>query len=167
MCLLGSFGVGKTSLVRRYVYNLFEEKYLSTIGVQISQKLLSPIANPTTGRLEQLNLILWDLAHLEQFDQVIKKYFHGAHGAIIVYDLTRPETIESLNEIKEAFLEAAPSAKPILVANKLDLSKNSQELLKTGRELAETLDSECIATSAKTGENVEEMFGTLAHKLLW
>ena len=92
ICLLGSFAVGKTSLIERFVYNRYDEKYLTTIGVKISQKVLAPIDDPQGGRMIQHTFLIWDIAGLEKFDKVVKNYFRGAAGALAVADLTRPES---------------------------------------------------------------------------
>ena len=89
VCLLGDFAVGKTSLVRRFVLNIFEDRYLSTIGVKVSRKT---VVTPGPGDLIELTLMLWDLAGSEEFDQVRASYLRGASGAVLVCDLTRPET---------------------------------------------------------------------------
>ena len=93
VCLLGSFAVGKTSLVERFVHNRFDEKYLTTIGVKISQKALPPIESKRDRQMIQHTFLIWDIAGLEKFDSVEMSYFRGAAGALVVADLTRPETI--------------------------------------------------------------------------
>ena len=70
ICLLGAFAVGKTSLVERFVYDRFDEKYLTTIGEKISQKLLPPVQDTRSGQLCQHNVLIWDIAGLEKFDRV-------------------------------------------------------------------------------------------------
>lgn len=165
ICMLGTFGVGKTSLVRQFVYQKFDERYLSTIGVQISNKTIEPLREPQSGRIVQINLILWDLAHLEKFDAVVKNYFHGSHGAVIVYDLTRPQTFGDYEALTEPFFGANPNAKVVLVGNKIDLSENDESRQELSAR-AERLNCSCFFTSAKTGQDVERMFTTLAESLL-
>ncbi len=81
ICLLGDYAVGKTSLVRRFVYNMFEDKYLSTIGVKVSRKV---VAVPRGDDVVELVLMLWDLAGSEEFDSVRASYLRGAAGALVV-----------------------------------------------------------------------------------
>ena len=165
VCMLGTFGVGKTSLVRRFVHQIFDERYLSTIGVQISSKSLAPIQTPVTGRIIHMNMILWDLAHLEKFDAAVKNYFHGAHGAIIVYDLTRPQTYGEYEALIGPFFETNPNAKSVMVGNKSDLSDN-EAARREIEDAAARLNCASFFTSAKTGEEVERTFMTLAEMLI-
>ena len=86
ICMLGSFSVGKTSLVRQFVEGQFTDKYLSTIGVKVSRKT---VERPQS----QLKFLIWDLAGGDDFTQVGNNYLRGAKGALIVCDLTRAETL--------------------------------------------------------------------------
>lgn len=119
ICLLGAFAVGKTSLTDRFVYGRFEEKYLTSVGVKISQKLMPPVQAPSGGRMVQHAFLIWDIAGLEKFDHVADNYFRGAAGALAVADLTRPETIDDLKRFATRFRFVNPEAKLILVGNKL------------------------------------------------
>ena len=121
ICLLGSFAVGKTSLIERFVYDRFDEKYLTTIGVKISQKALPPIEEPNRSRMIQHTFLIWDIAGLEKFDNVVNNYFRGAAGALFVADLTRAETIEHLEHLYERFFAFNPDAVVIVLGNKLDI----------------------------------------------
>ena len=165
VCLLGTFAVGKTSLVRQFIYQKFEESYLSTMGVQLSSKLVDPVKDPKTGRVNHVNLILWDLAHLEKFDTTVKTYLHGAHAAVVVLDLTRPQSFSEYDEIIRQFFDSAPKAKIVLVGNKSDLT-DDQDARQHIQKLAADLECAAFFASAKTGENVEEMFFSLAQSLI-
>ena len=88
ICLLGAFGVGKTSLVRRYVDTIFSDTYLTTVGVKIDKKVM------TVGS-EQMALILWDIAGEDAVSAVRVTYLRGAAGYLLVVDGTRPETLET------------------------------------------------------------------------
>ncbi len=165
ICMLGSFGVGKTSLVRRFVYNKFEEKYLSTIGVHISHKTIE-ISDANQALSEQLKLILWDIAHIEKFNSVIKNYFRGSNGAIIVYDLSRPQTFKNTESFLKPYLEMNPKSKNIFVGNKIDLI-DEPEILK--EQLLQNIphnNSQLVMTSAKTGNNVETLFQKIGTMLI-
>lgn len=159
ICLLGEFGVGKTSLVRRFVYNKFEEKYLSTIGVHISNKM---IMIPVGETAHQLNLILWDLAHIDKFTAMIKNYFRGANGAIVVFDLTRRQPVQDAASFLDPFLEMNPSAHLILAGNKVDLVQEQSVPMEQLLQVSKTYQAPFKLTSAKTGENVEQLFSELA-----
>jgi small GTP-binding protein len=127
ICMVGSFGVGKTSLVEKFVYNRFDDKYLSTLGVKVSQKLLPPVHHPHIDLPRQFMFLLWDIAGIDKFDTITKNYYRGAAGALAVADLTRPETIKNLTEYFEKFLTLNPEGKLIILGNKDDLVPNDEE----------------------------------------
>lgn len=93
VCLLGDFGVGKTSLVRRFVHGLFDDRYLSTVGVKVSRKM---VMVPQLADLVEMTMMLWDLAGSEEFDHMRASYLRGAVGAILVCDVARPATVDNL-----------------------------------------------------------------------
>lgn len=163
--MLGSFGVGKTSLVRQFVFKKFDEQYLSTIGVQIIQKDLE-IFSPVTQKDISIKLILWDLAHIEQYDKVIENYFRGANGAIIIFDMTRPQTFSDIERYLSLFLNVNPESKLVLVANKCDLIANDVINLEQLLHFGKLYQAPHYITSAKTGENVEQVFIKMAQLLL-
>lgn len=163
ICLIGLYSVGKTSMVRQFVYNKFEDKYLSTIGVHISKKKISVDFESDKQTIE---LFIWDIANIDKFDNVVNNYLRGAHGAILVTDITRPKTIENIKEFADKFLEINPNAKIIFVGNKIDLV----DQLKFDKE--QYISSVCdnnqklLFTSAKTGENIEEVFVKLGEQII-
>ena len=165
ICLLGSFAVGKTSLVERFVYDRFDEKYLTTIGVKISQKVLPPIQDSASGRLCQHNFLIWDIAGLEKFDRVAVNYFRGASGALAVADLTRPETIGDLVKFCKKFLSASPQATLVVLGNKKDIFHQDEPTLAELKRLADGYSTDLLLTSAKTGEQVENAFEILSGKI--
>jgi small GTP-binding protein len=169
VCLLGDFAVGKTSLVRRFVYDLFDDKYISTIGVKVSRKT---VAVPRDDQIVELTLMLWDLAGSEEFDRVRASYLRGSAGAVLVCDLTRPETLHGLRRYAEELLAASPGAQVILAANKRDLVEPFPaedlpvlDLEEIERE-ASRLESPYRLTSAKTGDDVEDLFRRLGQLLV-
>ena len=116
ICILGDFAVGKTSLIQRFVHQRFSEKYLSTIGVQLSRKTLK---YPHLI----IHLILWDLAGGNNFRTLRTSYLRGVTGAIIVCDLTRHNTFPFLEEYTNQVREVNPKATIIFVGNKVDLTE--------------------------------------------
>src|SRR5512136_332396 len=110
VCLLGDFAVGKTSLVRRFIYDRFEDKYLSTIGVKVSRKT---VVVHNTDRVFDLSILLWDMAGSEEFDRYRVSYLRGVAGAILVCDLTRPETLAHLQFFVRDLLKVNANA-PII-----------------------------------------------------
>lgn len=155
VCLLGDYAVGKTSLVRRFVYNLFEDKYLSTIGVKVSRKV---VAVPRGDDIVELVVMLWDLAGSEEFDSVRASYLRGAAGALLVCDVTQKPTLAAIPGYVEQLRAINPRAAIVLAGNKQDLAEqrmlSEEELERTATELGAAY----FPTSARTGAGVEEAF---------
>ena len=153
--LTGSFGVGKTSLFNRFIYQQFSDKYLTTIGVKVNNKTIK-IED------ESISMMVWDVAGEVSQDKVPASYFLGASGIIYVMDLSRPLTFLNIESDIQFLRDLLPNGTIIIVANKKDLV--SEEQLETIRqELARPFD---YSTSAKTGENVEELFIEMGKRLL-
>jgi small GTP-binding protein len=169
VCLLGDFAVGKTSLVRRFVYDLFDDKYISTIGVKVSRKT---VVIPGKDEMVELAMMLWDLAGSEEFDRVRTSYVRGASGAVLVCDFTRPGTLHNLRSYADDLLSVSPGAQIIVAANKRDLLASEPDgqasYLEPDlvEEVAHSLRAPCYLTSAKTGTEVEEMFRQLGLLLI-
>ena len=157
ICMIGSPGVGKTSLVRRFVYDLFSDKYLTTIGVKISQKVCPPIQTPDK-QLVQFSLLVWDIEGAQEVGPALHSYLMGASGALLVSDLTRRETIDVIPQLMEGLRRASPKAHIILAGNKLDLVNMDAETLEQQAEIAGQNNLSCFLTSAKQGQNVESAF---------
>jgi small GTP-binding protein len=162
VCLLGSFAVGKTSLVDRFVHNKFEEKYLTTIGVKISQKILPPLQDQRRQQTIQHTFFIWDIAGLEKFDHVALNYFRGAAGGLAVADLTRDESIENLHVFCDKFLSVNPESSLIVLGNKSDIFQQDGQTLTALKQVAAHYATDSILTSAKTGDNVEKAFMKLS-----
>ena len=162
ICLLGSFAAGKTSLTTRFVHDRFEEKYLITIGVKISEKTMPPLALTEKGKFIQHTFLLWDIAGCDKFDSVTKNYYRGAAGALAVADLTRPETIGELQNFCDRFLTVNPDAQLVIVGNKLDIFQNHDRTLSDLKKAAARYSAVFELTSAKTGKGVEDAFLTLS-----
>jgi len=158
VCLLGDFAVGKTSLVRRFVYDLFADKYISTIGVKVSRKTVTV---RRADEIVELTIMLWDLASREEFDRVRASYLRGSAGAVLVCDLTRPETLDSVQLYAQELHAISPDAHLIVAANKRDLLEPSPETEQV-QAAAAHLGAPYYLTSAKTGDGVEALFRRLA-----
>lgn len=157
ICMLGGFSVGKTSLVKRYVESVFSETYLTTVGVKIDKKTVE------LGDLV-VHLILWDLAGEDDVSSLRMSYLRGTAGYVLVADGTRPKTLEmalSLRQRVEAEYGALPFA---LLLNKHDLA--DQWAIRDD-EIEDLRRSGCWvrASSARTGENVEDAFTDLAARI--
>ena len=161
ICLLGDFSVGKTSLVERYVYNRFSGRYLSTIGVKISRKSIDIIPDA------KVNMLIWDLAGSEEFSGVQSIYLQGTQGAIFVCDLTRPDTLSSLEKYHQQLEAIRPGIPIILAGNKADLEDERELTQALLEEQARHFNAVAvIMTSAKTGQDVQNAFEELAKHLV-
>ena len=159
ICMLGDFAVGKTSLVTRFVEGIFDDKYLSTIGVKITRKELTLDHNII------LRLMLWDLAGSERYIGVQASYIQGASGAFLVCDLSRPNTIQMFKAYQSRLHEVNPHVCIVVIGNKADLVAGDTQLEQIKSLLAEYNHPYCI-TSAKTGQGVDEAFNLLAQNIL-
>lgn len=151
--LLGNEGVGKTSLVKRYVHSIFSDEYLTTIGIKISKKVVE------VGDTE-VNLMLWDIAGNMMSKTLYNNYLKGAHGVFLVCDAMRLETHESiLLERNNHLATDFQSTETAIIVNKSDLiTGNVADHLK-GFEYD-------FLTSAKNGVNVEMAFQSMAERIL-
>jgi small GTP-binding protein len=145
--LVGNFGVGKTSLIRRFVENSFSEDYLSTIGVSISKKT---IGNAT--------IMIWDIEGHTEFKPIYKQYLLGSKGFIIVADLLREETIQQIKNHISLCKEVIDDAPICIALNKSDMPHTlSPSKLQEIQNLSPDV-IEVLKTSAKSGDAVEQLF---------
>jgi len=159
ICLIGDFGVGKTSLVGRFVNNEFSDKYLTTVGVKMDTKLVEVEAEL------KVKLVLWDIAGDSSLTAKVKSYLRGTSGFVFVADGTRFITVESLFMLK-AEIDVLLGAKPfVILINKYDLIEQwdvPQALI----DEKITQNWPIFYSSAKTGENIETAFLTLCNKMV-
>lgn len=158
ICLIGSFAVGKTSLVRRFVRGGFDEKYQTTIGVKIDKK-------EVVLEDETLQFIIWDLEGPDEFAELKTAYLRGAAGYLLVADATRPNTLNMARELQKTVAKTLDGVPFLLLVNKADLSAERRidsEQLKTCSAAGWTI----LEASAKTGRNVEEAFEMLGEKVM-
>ena len=165
ICMLCVFGVGKTSLTERFVYNKFDESYLSTLGARVSQKRLSPV-ELADHSLVQVEMLIWDIEGFEPDSPLMHQYYRGAAGALLIGDLTRPDTLATLPKIATVFNGIAPGAPVVVVANKQDLAGKGARGFEVLRDVAREMDCPHQLASAKTGEGVQESFEALGRKLV-
>lgn len=153
--LLGHFGVGKTSLMKRFIDDTFSEDYKVTLGVQIQKKVVE------LKSTKKISLIIWDVEGNTSVKNTRLSYLLGSNGFIYVFDATRIDTFIDINDEIEFLKENYPKAKIKVIGNKLDLvSKQSLIDILALKEIK----FDCL-TSAKSGENVKEMFQDLAQEL--
>ena len=148
--LVGNFGVGKTSLIRRFVENSFSEEYLSTIGVSISKKTLG---NAT--------IMIWDIEGHTEFKPIYKQYLLGAKGFIIVADLLREESMDAIESHIKLSHEVVKDAPVCIALNKSDMPHTLDDAKLTSIKNLSPSVIKVLKTSAKSGDAVEELFLTL------
>lgn len=158
ICMLGAFAVGKTSLVRRYVQNLFSDKYLTTVGVKIDKK-------PVSVKGRSVDLILWDIYGEDDFQAVRPSYLRGASGCLLVVDGTRRYTLDTAYALLKRTQETVGHIPVIFVFNKSDLM-DAWEIEPARLDALENQGAVVIRTSAKEGAGVESAFTTLAEMML-
>lgn len=158
ICMLGSFSVGKTSLVRRFVESLYEEKYLTTVGVKVDKKDVRVDGAEVT-------LMLWDLAGEDDFQKLRMTYLNGASGYLLVADGTRRATLEKALELQGRVQSALGSLPFVLALNKCDLAADWDIAEETEQGL-HARGWSVLRSSAKTGEAVEEAFQSLTRAML-
>jgi small GTP-binding protein len=158
VCMLGSFAVGKTSLVRRFVESIFSEEYLTTVGVRVDKKVIS-VEN------QDVTVMLWDLGGDDEIQPLRMSYLAGASGLFFVADGTRRATLTNVIEIKEAADKLLGPVPFVLVLNKFDLADQWETDAQKELELA-SCGWTIFYTSAKTGEGVEQAFYTLAQAIV-
>ena len=167
ICLVGDFSVGKTSLIRRFVERQFKDQYLSTVGVKISRKSIEVLRQETEEK-DLLQLLIWDIEGQTKFKGITPSYLQGAKGAVIVADVTRAETLAHLQDHLNLFFSINPQGFSIVALNKADLlsSEELTTLLDNHKysHLSQVIPT--YTTSAKTGNNVDQIFQTLAHKII-
>jgi len=158
ICILGSFAVGKTSLVQRFVKGIFSEKYLTTLGVKIDKQSV---------RVDdkELELIVWDLAGEDEFMKIRNSYLRGAAGYMLVVDGTRWETLDTAIDLKRRVDKEVAELPFILLINKSDM-KSHWTIENAHLEKLQSKGWNVMETSAKKSENVGEAFKALSVQLL-
>ena len=156
ICLLGGFGVGKTSLVSRYVHSIFSDKYLTTVGVKIDKKSVTVDGT-------DVDLVIWDLYGQDDYQKVRMSYLRGASGYLLVADGTRRSTLDTALALHDSAQATVPNAAFTLVVNKADLAH--WEITDGLLDVLVQRGWRVLKTSAKTGSDVEDAFVTLARAM--
>ena len=159
LLLIGDSGVGKSCLLLRFADDTYTESYISTIGVDFKIRTIQ-----LDGKT--IKLQIWDTAGQERFRTITSSYYRGAHGIIVVYDVTE---MESFNNVKQWLHEidryATEGVNKLLVGNKSDLVAKRQVDTASAKDLADGLSIPFLETSAKNAENVERSFMTMASEI--
>ena len=158
ICMLGSFAVGKTSLVRRFVESIYSDVYQTTVGVKIDKKNIQVNGS-------EVSLVLWDIYGEDDYQKMRWSYLRGASGYLLVADGTRKATLEKARELEQRAREEAGEIPFVFVINKCDLLQD-WEVDDSFEAQMRAQNWSLLRSSAKTGEGVEEAFSLLVQKML-
>ena len=157
--LLGDSSVGKTCFLMRYADNTFQEIHMSTIGLDYKLK------NVQLDGGKIVKVQIWDTAGQDRFRSITKNYYKGAHGIILIYDVTSRKTFENVkNWVEQIKEEVSDKVNIILVGNKIDDEKNRKVSTEEGKQMADSCELEFFETSAKSGVNIDSTFNELVKK---
>lgn len=159
LLIIGDSGVGKSCLLLRFADDTYTESYISTIGVDFKIKTIE-----LEGKT--IKLQIWDTAGQERFRTITSSYYRGAHGIIIVYDVTDRESFDNVKQwMNEIDRYACEKVNTLLVGNKCDMESKRQVSYEEGQQFADEYGMPFLETSAKNATNVEKAFITMAGKI--
>ncbi len=159
ICLIGAYGVGKTSLITRFVKQTFSEKYLSSLGVKIDTKEIA-LADQKVCKL-----VIWDIAGKESYSSTDKSYIKGAAGCLLVVDGTRSATVDIALNLRKELNDSLGDLPCVCAINKFDLRDEWEMTDELESKLNDQLDW-VFTTSALSGDHVESAFNRLAELLV-
>lgn len=165
ICLLGDPGVGKTSLIRRYVLDQFDDSYLSTMGAKVTKKVIEMEHNDPDIKV-RMNLMIWDVAGQKEYFQFHEMYLKGMEGVLLVCDVTRRATADSMKRWVSTVSKSAGNVPIIFLVNKIDLMDSADFDVDELEREAVHMGIPLYRTSAKTGENVQKVFPKMGEMLL-
>jgi len=159
LLLIGDSGVGKSCLLLRFADDTYTDSYISTIGVDFKIRTIE-----LDGKT--IKLQIWDTAGQERFRTITSSYYRGAHGIIVVYDITDQESFNNVKQwLQEIERYACDNVNKLLVGNKCDLTSKRAVAHDTAKEYADHLGIPFLETSAKSATNVEQAFLTMAAEI--
>ncbi|MFQ6106686.1 MAG: Rab family GTPase [Thermoplasmata archaeon] len=162
ICLIGEFAVGKTSLIQRYVYDTFSDRYIQTVGAKITKKSLL-LHYPDLSTDLDIDLTIWDIMGEKGFRELLKEaYFYGAQGILAVCDMTREDTFYELPTWINAVDKVTGRVPIVFLGNKIDLTDMRKVEDDDMKMMGDSYGSQYLLTSARTGENVENAFLEMA-----
>jgi small GTP-binding protein len=162
--LVGEQGVGKTSLVHRFVSGAYDESYIRTLGVVVSKKTVALDALPQAIHVDMMiSDIMGEQAFLDLFGGA---YFQGTHGVLAVFDVTRKSTLSALGAWIAKMRHTVGPLPVCILGNKIDLRELRETTEQDAAEALRPFGCPILYTSAKTGENVEEAFHGLAKAII-
>ncbi len=163
VCLVGDRGVGKTSLVRRYVLDVFSDRYVRTLGTKVSKKEVDLVVPQEDLRIHAL-IQVWDIMGHQGFRELLRAaYFHGCQGLLAVCDVTEQPTLGSIDTWVDGAFNVAGNVPVHLLVNKADLEPTVRE--RDVQAFAEPRHMPYVYTSAKRGDNVMRAFEDLARRI--
>jgi small GTP-binding protein len=168
VCLVGEAAVGKTSLIRRYVQDEFDDRYITTLGAKVSKKELL-YDYPDQGTQIRMDMTIWDIMGEKGFRDLLKEaFFHGAKGTLAVADLTRYSTLKELDDWVQSVFNVVGEIPLVFAINKVDLKDEVMVLFgdKEIEQAVRAFGAPYFYCSAKTGENVETLFRRLGGAIL-
>ena len=158
--LLGDTDVGKTCFLIKYTDNIFHENHIATIGLDYRVKKI------ILKNGKEISLQIWDTAGQDRFRAITKNYYKGAHGIVLIYDITNNQTFENVSKwVNQIHEEVSLNVVIFLAGNKIDLEKKREISYEIGEKLAKELGCTFFEASAKTGVNIDEIFNELAESL--
>ena len=158
--LLGNSNVGKSSLFLRFVDDIWNDTFVPTIGVDFKIKTFEIDS-------KKIKMQIWDTAGQERFKNIIASYYRGAHGILLLYDVTDKDSFKNLsNWLIEIEKNASKNVLRLLIGNKCDLEEKRVISFNQGKEFADTYGLKFLETSAKKNLNVNEAFETLGRELM-
>ncbi|MBN1678378.1 MAG: GTP-binding protein [Candidatus Thermoplasmatota archaeon] len=164
VALIGDSAVGKTSLIRRFVIDVFDDKYIATVGAKVSKRDLE---YKLSDKTVYLTLMLWDILGQKDYKKMRTQGLTGAHGVMLVTDLNRPETVQSVQDFwLPEIAEIVPNSPVLFVGNKADLVKESAPTVRLLKEISRKTKMPIVLSSAKTGENVSDTFRKIGELML-
>ena len=167
--LVGSSGSGKSCILLKYCDDVFEHRFISTIGVDFKIRTLK-LKDKNTNRMKKIKLQVWDTAGQERFKTIVSTYYRGTHGCFLVYDVTDPLSFEAMKVSHQEVLAELPDQGDntviVLLGNKTDLKGNRMVTYETGQTYANANNILFFETSAKTGKNVEDAFNSMIYEFL-
>ena len=163
VCLVGDIAVGKSSLIKRFVLDGFDDRYIATIGTKVTKKSLNVTWR---GKPAMMDLVIWDIMGEKGFRQLLKEsYFEGAHGVLAVCDLTRRDTLSDLYGWINLVEANCPNVPYVFLGNKVDLAGKVVVQESELAAVAEPRGSPWVMTSARSGHGVEHAFQGLAERV--
>ncbi len=168
VCLVGEAAVGKTSLIRRFVQDIFDDSYITTLGAKVSKKEIQ-VEIPEKDLLIQMDMVIWDIMGEKGVRDLLREaFFSGAKGILGVCDLTRYSSLKELDDWVQSVFQVVGEIAVVYAVNKVDL--RDEVMLLFGEQdvelSAQAFDASYFYTSAKTGEHVQMVFQRLAEEIV-